>query len=1236
MRPMLPVAAFLFLLPVTAADLHLVFPVPGHPDYPQSLHAHTFDLLQKEKRAFRYSCLAKCAGMDPATPPSNSNFGMDICVNYMDGTRKWTGPRARPSPTEADWQEIADVFQPVRAVSNVVLYTRIARKGEAWFRDVKVEELAPVVPRGPCSLKERKGYYRLENDFIRLIVDPAHGATAVRCLVKSNGVDRAKAAPLFADAFEGADSNTDRVYRVIRERNTPGSVEVTCALMGPAGHPFIEIEKTFRLSRYEDGVEVVRRYRNLPAAMSDARIVPDGEDPVSIALGGTAERSRVWFGTPRSGGNERRDTRTSQPFELELSGELMTPHTPWLRPYAGGRTKALFLLDIRQQREIVELAQRMDLDARTVRIAHLFENMSYGLIEDFATYSFSDMNRDLKARLAEGGYETVVMAGDLWERIDETNRGTIRGMLETGTGLVVVQKRTGVLDGYAEEPKGLSYVKGGLPEEVLPFNAGRVATLVRGKSRAVFLDYNAYDGLTPFVRWDLPEPGFFYADYSLGLVAKAVLWSARKDLAVPPEAKAEETLEDSGDGLLIRRRIFRTAKGAYDFACSVEKGESSAAAKERLAQREKDLAYPAERPAWPDFSFSVGAGSHRNGIKRYLVPLRFAQLQKLGVNHLRFWAIDPPQFYRPYLRYGMGMGFPICWGQLQGNRFQKEFQEPYAKTRDKKYLCRRPCLNDPAYLAEDRARTAANIDKVACLKPVNYDCNDENSLTRWIAPFDFCFGAHCLTAFRRWLRTQYADLAALNTAWGTSFADWETVVPDTTEEARARAKRTGRADYGAWADHRTFMEITYADYFAGARQVMVEKEGEIPFDMSGTQPPNGWTGMDMWRIGKVIDFPAVYDTENVGEIIRSFGRPLAHPWFGYRLSGPYGAFRAWHDAFRYQNFGISFYSGINILRPDYTIPPQVQQLVSALADLRAGGARLLRSLESDEDALIHYSQASIHAAQIESRYADFVALRDFWCRRMVATGTQFRFVAYAELEDGALDRTAAKTVVLPQSAALSDREVGALKRFAARGGSVIGDAFTGRMDEHCRARALNPLADAMRMSCDLGPEAKDGVRTFRYHSREGLVGTYYGFSRELDAKGAAAALRRIDLPRPSFVYDLRGRKCLGCVSSFEASLSPGAAAFYAVLPYETTALESGNDFTLSIKSKDGSPTGFHPIRVEVFSSDGTPVFSGMTETRAGRGRWVPHLPRDFKPGSYSVVFTDFISNLTCVRKADLR
>lgn len=1256
----LPLLFIAFTAAAAAEPLHLVFPAPGHPEYPQEVRAFTFPLLQSEKRAFRYSYRAKCEGMSPETPADNSNFGANLCIRYMDGGVKWfdpgresgdgfrlSGEGVRPSPRIAGWQELAGVFEPPRAVSNVTLYCRIARPGTAWFDGMSVRELAPVAARGPCRFKERKGFVQLENDFIRLIVDPAHGGTAVRLWTKADGVEtgRTSGGALFADAFEDGGANTSRVYDVIRRRDTPSAAEVTLRLTGPDGHRFLEIEKTFRVRREEPGVEVERVYRNLPAAMGDVEIVPVGEgadERIFVPLGGTATRQRVFFG--RAGARTATAVRTTTPpFRLELSGELVTPHTPWLRPYAGGRTRALFILDIRQQREIVELAQRMDLDARTVRIAHVRENMTWGMIERYSTYTFADMNRDLASVLAEGGFDVIVIAGRLRERLDDANRAAIDALLAGGTGLVAVENRALVPDGYAETPDGAAYVKDGLPDELLPFGAHRVKTFATGASRAVFLDYKAFDGLTPFVYYDRKEPGFFYADYALGMVAKSLLWAAKKDLRVPADAQVEESTEDSGDGLLIRRRIYHGAKGRYGFSCETVRGDSSPEAKARLAARDRAREFPSAPPAWPDFPFSIGECCHRNGIKRYLLPLRYAQLRSLGVNQIRFWAVDGPDHYRPYLPYGLGFDFPVGrGGQLAWNRFQNEFSEPYAKTKDPRYLVRNPCLNDPAFLADDLASVAATIDRLACLHPVSYDCGDENSLTRWSAAFDFCFGRHCLAAFRTWLKGEYGSLARLNEGWGTSFAAWDDVVPDRTDQARTRAARTGRKAYGAWADHRRFMELTYAAYFARVKKVVNDKAPGARFDMSGTQPPNGWTGMDMWLIGKTVDLPALYDVENLGEIIRSFHRPFAHPWFGYRLDGARGRWRAWNDAFRFLDFGISFYHEGLMLMPDYTVPEPVAALADALVDLRAGGARLLRSLVAEEEALLHYSQASVHAAQIENRYADFLGVRERWCRRLVAAGVQFRFVAYAELESGVLDRTEAKTVILPHSAALSPEETDALRRFAARGGRVVGDAQAGRMDEHCRELRTNPLAGILTDDPAFGPERNDGVRAFRFRSRLGLPGRYFGFTRDVDARDASAR-RTVTLDRPAYVYDLRAKRALGCVKSFDTALAPGAATFYAALPYAVKAFTvkgpaaapTGQDavFKLSLAVSAGT-SGFHPVKVDVYDAAGKRLEAecGMTEITGGIGEWRLRPPPDAPHGPRRIVFTDFITGRTCAAR----
>ncbi len=1245
------VAATLF--GAAAEPVHLVFPAPGHPEYTQNLIFRTYDLKQRERQTIEYTYSARCLGISPETPASNSNFGMNMRIRYMDGSEKWFDPGTEspdgfrisaggvvPSPREAGWQKLSGQFVPPRAISNVTVYCRIARAGEAWFDGISVRELPPAVRHRPCSLKRLQGgLIRLENEFVEATVDPSHGGAAVRLVTKKDGKEHAaRCGGLFHDAFSGCGTNRARAYEVVRTRNTPSSAEVALRTTGVAGLPFLEIEKTFRLARDREGIEVERVYRNLPAAMSDVSIEPEengAAERIDIPLGGTIRRRRIHFGDDAAGvsGGEAA-ARQPRPFRLELSEEVVSEHTPWLKPYAGGTTRALFILDIRQQREIVELSQRMDVDARTIRIAQVQENMSWGMIDRYGAYNYSDANKALAEELDGTSFDVVVIAGRLWERLDEGNRKRLLALLEGGTGLVAVENPSIIPSGYAPEPEGARYVKNGIPEILLPFGADRVRTFAKGRSRAVLLEYRAFDGLTPFVRYDAQEPGFRYADYTLGMVAKCLLWAARKEMPVPAGADVDESAEDAGDGTLIRRRIFSGKGGKYGFMCMVEKGVPSPAAAARFAERERRLAYPSRALDWPDFPFSIGECCHRNGIKRYLLPLRYAQLMRLGVNQIRFWAVDPPEQFRPYLEFGLGMDFPVSsGGQLAWNRFWKEFSGPFGKTGDRRYLCRKPCLNDAAFLNGEWAKIGETVRRLAPLRPVSFDCGDENSLTRWSTQFDFCFSEHCLTAFRKWLRTEYQDLDALNFAWGTRFPAWDAVMPDTTVEAKKRAAGTGSKAYGAWADHRRFMEITYANYFAGVRRAVEAAAPDARFDMSGTQPPNGWTGMDMWLIGKVVNLPALYDVEDLGEIIRSFGRPFAHPWYGYRLNGPQIRWRVWNDAFRFLDFGISFYHEGLMLMPDYTVPEQVAMLADAILDLRAGGARLLRSLEGEDEALIHYSQASIHAAQIEDRYQDFLAARSSWIRRLVAAGVQFRFASYEELENGLLDRSSARFVILPHSAALSAGEVEALRRFAARGGTVVGDVHTGRMDQHCRTLERNPLEGTMKRDADFGEERHDGIRVFRLHSRLGLPGTFFGFTRELTSAPGVAS-RRIRLPAPAFVHDLRKKTMHGPVSEFAVELAPGDAAFYAALPYRVDAISAGKDFSIAIKT---SPVacGLHPVKVELFTPDGRPAGSCMAEVVGGKGSWKDRVPQKVKPGRYQAVFVDFISGKTCTEHLEL-
>jgi hypothetical protein len=116
---------------------------------------------------------------------------------------------------------------------------------------------------------------------------------------------------------------------------------------------------------------------------------------------------------------------------------------------------------------------------------------------------------------------------------------------------------------------------------------------------------------------------------------------------------------------------------------------------------------------------------------------------------------------------------------------------------------------------------------------------------------------------------------------------------------------------------------------------------------------------------------------------------------------------------------------------------------------------------------IHYSHPSVTAhwmiearpegkdwlergSASERRRSDFLRLRESAVKLLEDNLHQYAFVAYGQLENGEFDAMNAKVLLLPQSIAMSSKEIESIQRFVEGGGTVIADCRTALMDEHCR------------------------------------------------------------------------------------------------------------------------------------------------------------------------------------------
>jgi hypothetical protein len=448
-------------------------------------------------------------------------------------------------------------------------------------------------------------------------------------------------------------------------------------------------------------------------------------------------------------------------------------------------------------------------------------------------------------------------------------------------------------------------------------------------------------------------------------------------------------------------------------------------------------------------------------------------------------------------------------------------KELYKRTGETRFLARSPSFDDPAVRERlfGLARGAAQAKAVYNMD--YYFVGDEGSLSSYTDAVDFDWGEHALAGFRAWLREQYGSLEALNAKWGSAFSDWGAVLPLTTEAAR-REKR-----YAPWADHRTYMEVSFARAYQTVRDGVRAGDPEGHIALSGTQVTNPWNGCDWHRLDAVIDDFISYSGGNQWDIHRSFAKPGARIgfWTGYGRSGAAVTHEVWSAALQGVLHPQMFWSP-SIINADMTFSRSGRDLGEAFKALRFEGVgRLLMEAERlDDGVVVHYSMPSVHAAGILGQHergepkngeTSFTANRDGWVGLLDDLGLSFRFVASPQIEAGAL--AGQRVLVLPYSTALSDREVAEIRRFVEAGGLLLVDAASGLFDEHVawrEAGALDALvgvaaapprdhASKARAGGEARPSAEGAARGLLAAELAGLE----AFDPTLHAKGGRALLQ---------------------------------------------------------------------------------------------------------------------------------
>jgi hypothetical protein len=602
------------------------------------------------------------------------------------------------------------------------------------------------------------------------------------------------------------------------------------------------------------------------------------------------------------------------------------------------------------------------------------------------------------------------------------------------------------------------------------------------------------------------------------------------------------------------------------------------------------------------------------------IPAVDEQFRKIGITTLA----DPERNFKIMASAHLP-GFGIYWYRRDAYLKRKA---DYARTKDTKYLVREVELQSPSFDAGLRAQLDKGLRPIVPLKPMAVYLADESSLTFYGDAFDVSWAPEALAGFRLWLKTEYPDLKTLNSTWGTSFDAWESVVPMTTEQAQKHG------NYAPWADHRAYMEQEFGRAFGKASALVHQMDPGGRASISGTQVPGAHNGCNWYEIDQQIDYLQPYSDGNQDAMHYLFRPGLTITGFtGYGSIGDQAQHEQWQRLF-YGHSGASIFWHYTLMNPDLTLSEQGKALSEAFGRLQSGiGRAFMNSTVREDGVAIHYSMASVRGAWItdgtinaeldgdngsSKNYAELGKRRDAWVKSLEQQNVQFRFLATPQIEAGMLDKF--KVLILPYSIAITEKEAREIERFMDRGGIVIGDDQTGRMDARLRWRKPALWAEG-RKGFERGGPRDLGLK-------RGFGGEFLVTIRDFGQSRLTGVLpnKATTVHAPAGAYDL----LRGGLAKAEVEASPSQPALFIERSSKIARLTIDKSLDLRLQDEAGAPVDLSVVRIEVLDPAGRLArqYSGNVTVKDSRAAYQIPFALSDASGAWRVRARDVVSGLT--------
>jgi hypothetical protein len=588
-----------------------------------------------------------------------------------------------------------------------------------------------------------------------------------------------------------------------------------------------------------------------------------------------------------------------------------------------------------------------------------------------------------------------------------------------------------------------------------------------------------------------------------------------------------------------------------------------------------------------DFRLGAGYAAMQFGVPSHLCAY--------AVNFLRQQGVTAMTVSEETLKHGMA-----GWGGTAAGMGMSYKGTDHVRT---------PCFSNPALRRELAEKTAANIAAKQKWGWVGYNMTDEVHLHQ-DSTVEVCTCAACAEGFRKWARSAYGTIQNANASWGTSYTDFSDITPPLLAEMK------GQTNPARWVDFRMFEEEVWAGAYAETVKAVKARRPDARMSFTNPYRFDSLSGTNFWLWAPHEDILLKYFHPHVLDPYRSFSKAPMVAWFGYRTSGDESARFLWRFALNggvmpiwwdsldpWAYAGKKGFTPWNLCDPLWRPTGRSMKVTAAATELEAGISQLFRLAHRPKAKVaVLYSQQSMHvlyalAALPKGRptsagYDRWLASFSAFTGVLQRNAIEYQCIAPAQVEDGKTSASsveplaAFEVLALPAAVALSDKALGAIRKFVAGGGKVVADVEPGAYTEHGSPRADSaPLADLHNSpgwAC-LGRQAlertdpdqlaaafqKLGIRgdvqweangalpqdaeLYRFELGEAQYVALLPVEKMKSAEGMPIT---VHLPHKAHVYNMRAGKYLGQGSTLKGDLTPDTVAVFSLLPYQVNGLEA--------------------------------------------------------------------------------